>query len=450
MTKPIGRPPKQQITLSSDKNSLRLQIPASLSERDKTCYRYLGLEDNEKNRTFATKLTMEINAEIIRDSVSFEGCFSAKKHLIEAHKLKKLKDKENLNLLKPLRLGLANLFQHQTLISLYLEYASYREPQLAKTTYLRRYQGFYKRSLERCPHQNLKDGLKIREYLLERHVPLKAKGTLSMLSDMVEWARLEEKLPFDFKNSFKRYAGDIKVQEDNSRTPYQVQQLINQGIFRPTSAQVKGFTSQEAEAIIHAFENRMAARFSSSTPWDLIITFLFMTGCRHGECAALKWGDIAPDCSHIFFSRSYNDRLHLEKGTKTNQSRLFRCYPALQEFLTEIKPKDVAPQGLIFHSHKKTHIIWESLNQIWNGKGKDPKAKDYTPGILPALIEEGKVETYQSPYGTRHTFINAQIQAGIGIKDIAQMVGNTPGTISKYYESISRDKVYAVSYVKNL
>jgi len=448
MSKSIGRPSKKQITLSSDKNSLRLQIPASLSKGIRTCYRYLGLEDNMKNRTFATKLIAEINTEITNHSVVFEESFSAKKQLIEEYKLGKTENKVNTNLAQSFMSGLTNCFQRQTLISMYLEYASYKQPNLAKTTYIRRYQGFYKRSLERCPHQNVKDGLKIREYLLDRHVRLKAKEILNMLSEMVEWAKLEEKLPHEFRNAFKRYARDITIQGDNSRTPYQVQQLINQGIFRPMETKVKGFTWQEAEAIIRALEKRMASQFSNSTPWDLIVEFLFMTGCRHGECAALRWSDIPPDCSHISFSRSYDDRLHLEKETKTYESRSFFCYPALQEFLINLKPKDADPNDLVFHCRKKTHITWESLNQIWNGKGRNPKDKGYIRGILPTLIAEGKIETYHSPYGTRHTFINAQIQAGIGIKDIANMVGNTPATIAKHYESISRDKVYAVNFVK--
>jgi integrase len=338
-------------------------------------------------------------------------------------------------------------FSKQTLISLYLEYASYKKNNLAQTTYLKRYLGFYKRSLERCPHQNLKDSLKIREYLVARHVPLKAKEILSVLSEMVEWAKFEEKLPADFKNCFGRYAKDMMVREGNPTIPYQIQELIDQGIYHPTDRRVKGFTKQEAEAIIQAFERQMAARLSDATPWDLIVKFLFMTGCRHGECAALKWKDIAHDCSYIVFSRSYDDRLHLEKTTKTYEPRDFPCHPALQKFLLEIKPKNVELNDLVFHSHKKTHIIWESLNQFWNGKGTDPNSPGYIRGILPMLICEGKSKTYQSPYGTRHTFINAQLNAGMSPKDVARLVGNTPETISKYYESASREIVSPISYL---
>lgn len=440
MNKPIGRPSIGRITLSADKNRLRLQIPSSLSQEKKASYRYLGLEANKENQVFAEKLADKINKDIA-NNLSVEEAFSANLPLLDDYK-KKGKEPST-----PFLPELINWFQGQTLTSLYLEYASYRRTNLAETTYIRTYMGFYKRSIEKCPHQNLKDSLKIREYLMERHTPSKAKEILSVLSDVVEWAKFEDKLPPEFKNSYGRYAKDMRLRGAISTIPYQIRELIHQGIYHHTSRLVRGFTQQEAEAIIQAFERRMAIRLSNSTPWDLIVKFLFMTGCRHGECAALRWMDIAQDCSYIIFSRSYDDRLHLEKSTKTEEPREFPSYPALQKFLLEIKPENVNRNDLVFQSHKKTHIIWESLNQFWNGKGTDPNSQGYIQGVLTMLISEGKVKTYHPPYGTRHTFINAQLKAGINIKDVARLVGNSPETIAKYYESASREEILPINYL---
>jgi len=104
--------------------------------------------------------------------------------------------------------------------------------------------------------------------------------------------------------------------------------------------------------------------------------------------------------------------------------------------LVKIKPIDASPDSFVLGGEKP--VNFNKLNQPWTGstnahgnKGK----KATVSSIIGNLILVQKVEFYYPPYGTRHTWINIQLRAGVPVQNVAEWAGNSPDTIWKNYVS---------------
>lgn len=265
------------------------------------------------------------------------------------------------------------------------------------------YQARYGRAFHSCP-QNLNEGLKIQSYLMENHSSGEARRLISVIANMVEWAKLNQKLPANFLNVYKQYREEIKVvsRRESAQT---IQELIHAGIIGEREPEFRAFTIEEANAIIQAFEERICLNNHTQSPWDLVIKFLFWTGCRPGECAALRWSQVAADCSKITFNASWSREGRFRKGLKTEgkgaSSRSFPCGSKLQNFLLSIRPENYTPETYVFSNRAGKPIDFATFHMLWVGRNGN---KHNYVGILPTLIKEGKVEQYLPPYATRHTY----------------------------------------------
>jgi len=179
---------------------------------------------------------------------------------------------------------------------------------------------------------------------------------------------------------------------------------------------IRAFSLDEMNAIIEAYENSPTV-----SHWASFVKFLFYTGCRPGEAAALRWKHINPECTIIRFSQSYDSRTRITKCTKTETTRIFPCHERLTELLLKIKPNDLNPDEIVFPSKTKKQINHFAFFRTWRG-GTSGKRRN---SIIQELIEQGKVKQYLKPYSTRHTFITVQVNAGIDAHVIAAWVGNT-------------------------
>lgn len=76
------------------------------------------------------------------------------------------------------------------------------------------------------------------------------------------------------------------------------------------------------------------------------------------------------------------------------------------------------PNNRIFTSQRGRFICKENLrNRAWKP-------------ILSSLNID-----YKKPYSTRHTFITLALEAGMDVKDVAKLAGNSPITTYKHYAS---------------
>ena len=157
------------------------------------------------------------------------------------------------------------------LSKLWLQYVEFRKPQVSPSTYARDYQKITKR-LERmaalAPH--LGTAIEIRDWLLAHYSAEIARRTIQQLNACGRWAMESDLLTH---NPFAGLQRHIKPKRQSEKA-------------------WAAFTIQERDRIIQMFE----VREPFYAPW---VKFLFWTGCRPEEAAALKWEHVSMDCQEV-------------------------------------------------------------------------------------------------------------------------------------------------------
>jgi integrase len=253
----------------------------------------------------------------------------------------------------------------------------------------------------------LDDAVALRDELLKNYSSEEVRRLIKKFNSCCDWAKKSGLIK---ENPFADLKGQIKKTKTKSdRTPFSV---------------------EEREAILTALEkNTYASRFapiphSHYLPYT---QFLFQTGCRPEEAAALQWKHVQGDCERIRFEIAIPSDTRIQGETKTHQIRTFPCNGKLQAFLKSIKPAHVsrearvfpAPRGGMLDTHNFANRVWKPL--------------------VEALVEAGQVQQYLSQYHARHTFITLMLEAGVDAKDVARWVGNSPEIIYKHYAGRKRN-----------
>jgi integrase len=434
------RPRQETAVVGVDRGALRLQMPSYLSKKlwDKTQkYIYLGLPDTPENRLIAELVLRDIQLDVYADCV--DVTCERYVQIAEAHK----PQPPRAGLSFPSKLVPAFL-KRETVSSLFEKHCEYKQNILAETTLKEDYCRL-QRELAKCP-QDLNDGLSIQAYITANHSAYRAKRLLGAIERAIEWGKLNQIIRADFANIYKQYREDIpEISQRELAVP--IQELMQEGLLDDDESEFRAFTAEEANAIIEAFEELICRNNYSGTPWDLVVKFLFWTGCRLGECAGLKWEQVSADCSKINFKASYSHRSQVRRGLKTAgkgkgaKSRLFPCGPKLQALLLSIRSEHYDASAYVFTNRAGRPVNFSALHAYWVGSKKDGIV-----GVLPTLIRAGKVHQYLTPYQTRHTYINIQLLAGLSPARVAKLVGNSSATIHQHYESIFRNDAPPVEF----
>lgn len=181
---------------------------------------------------------------------------------------------------------------------------------------------------------------------------------------------------------------------------------------------INPFGRDERDLVIRKFEKD--PRHSHHL---LYVLFCFFTGCRPSEAIALRWSDVAPDYSKVIFTTAIvageGGRRRVD-GLKTQKRRKFPCNEQVQDILRQARSR--SDSEIVFPSKTGKPI------QIG-----DFRARHWKPVLLELGIE------YRTPYQMRHTFITQCLEAGVDVKDVARLVGNSPGTIYKNYAGEKKD-----------
>ena len=192
------------------------------------------------------------------------------------------------------------------------------------------------------------------------------------------------------------------------------------------------FTAKERDAIIFAFEHdRYSSPFSpvAHSFYTNYVKFLFMTGCRPEEASALRWKHVSKDCDKIRFEEAIPSDTRIRGTLKTGKPRTFPCNHKLQTFITSIKPEQVSVLKPVFPAPRGKEIDSHNfLNRVWKP-------------VINNLVESGEVEEYLPQYSARDTFITLALENGLDVKDVAYLVGNSPGVIYKHYAGRKRNLV---------
>jgi len=386
MTNTPRKPKASKGTVQVKSSNDRLQLVFTYAgERH---YLSLGLPDSRTNRKVA-----EAKAKIIEADIAFD------------------RFDESLDKYRPQSQAkqTASIESDGALVELWEQFVEFKRPQCSPNTMVSTY-GTFTGYVHRLPTHDLSRATDIRDYVLA-NIPLDAgKRFITRLSACCDWA-IEASLITE--NPFSGMA--IKIKKPKS--------VATDGL-----NDINPFSLQERDAIINAIETdqfcptRSAYKHSQYAP---LVKFLFATGCRPSEAAALQWQNISHDFKQISFSQAIimtETGRRIRKGLKTQEQRVFPCNPSLQKLLRSIKPEDATPETLVFPSPKNKPIdINNFRNRTWS-----------------TVLKGLKIE-YRKLYQTRHTFITHALETGkLDAKDVARLVGNSPEVIYKHYAGKKR------------
>lgn len=243
------------------------------------------------------------------------------------------------------------------------------------------------------------DAIGVRDWLMRHYSAEVARRTLVQLAAACQWAEESEML---------------------KTNPYKgLQKQIRQK--KPSEKAWAAFTIPERDRIIQAFE----VENPYYAPW---VKFLFYTGCRPEEAAALRWQHISEDCTEILFATAEPYDTRDTQGTKSGKITRFPCNARLQRLLREIRPEGYTRESRVFQG--KTGDRFEYHNF---------QARHWRPLVL-RLVKDGKIAFYLSQYHTRHTWITAALEH-LPVADVSYLARVSTAVLYAHYAGRSRHLV---------
>lgn len=194
------------------------------------------------------------------------------------------------------------------------------------------------------------------------------------------------------------------------------------GVKPPPKQKVKPFTIAEVQAIQAAFKDDPYYH-----PYADFVAFLFGTGCRFGEAAALQWKHVADDFKTVWIGESVSRGTR--KTTKTGKARTVNLTSKIATMLRERKSEESksedlvfpAPTGIPINDHTFRRRAWKTI-----------------------LAKTGI--SYRKPYATRHTAISQALASGANPLAVAEETGHDPETLFKWYASVIQPQAVMVEF----
>lgn len=368
------------IGLEEYKGYYRLRLPRDLFD-GKQRYLNTGVVVSTETRRSALALLKRLELDILEDKFDYS--------------LSKYRDRKYLSVVVPNPEPKA-----PTLREIFSQYAAWRRPQIAETTYNIGLGSRYPNIIKCLPTTRLDEAPKIRDWLLKNRSTSTAKQALVQFNAACEWAVRSQILE---DNPFKGITIGIRVTHQNEADP---------------------FTREEIATILEAFENNVHHRYY--LPY---VRFLFLTGCRTGEAVGLRWGSVANDFSSVTFKESISRGIH-KPSTKTSKPRRFPCGDSLRRLLREHKPGNAIATDLVFPNVEGSAINTATfLHNTWKGHKN-------SQGIVTKLAEDGLIERYRKLYSTRATFITLALESGTSVAQVSRWVGCSSEVIHRHYYGV--------------
>ncbi|GAP99141.1 site-specific integrase [Leptolyngbya sp. NIES-2104] len=286
------------------------------------------------------------------------------------------------------------------LLQIWLAYTEFQSHQLEPSTLKRDYGKISKRVALMPP---LSDEIAVRDWLMRRYSTETVRRMLQKFSACCGWAVRSRYLKV---NPYDGLDKDFRKKANNHDR--------------------RAFTAIERDRILTAVEeNRFASRYgkwkhSFYLPY---FQFLFWTGCRLEEANALHWRNVSKNCDRVKFCEALPADTRILGSIKTHKIREFKCNRRLIHLLQRLDRVDsfvfLSPGGSAIDSHNV-------LNRTWRP-------------VLEELVDESEIREYLPLKHCRHTFITLALEAGIEVKDVAALVGNSPDVIYRHYAAKKPD-----------
>lgn len=187
---------------------------------------------------------------------------------------------------------------------------------------------------------------------------------------------------------------------------------------KPSDIAWAAFTIPERDRIISEFESN----HPFYAPW---VKFLFWTGCRPEEAAALTWKHISPDLTEILFAHALPADMHHVQETKNRKTTRFPCNPRLQRLLELMRHSRAHHADLVFQARTGGRFHYTNFQTR------------YWKPVVTSLVERGLVAVYLSQYHTRHTWITEALNH-LSVADVAYLARVSTSVIYQHYVGRSR------------
>ncbi len=276
------------------------------------------------------------------------------------------------------------------LAELWSEFSAHKLPKLSQSTrYVFRGMTNAVRSLP-C---GLEDPARLRDWIESNHAPQSGLRLWRYLKACCAWAVERGKLP---TNPLER---------------------LRFGHGRAKPKEIDPFTAVERDQLLEIIRVGQHSAF-----YHRFISFLFFTGCRPSEAAALEWGHLSADGRSLTFcqsaTRNEQGQIRIKQSLKSQRQRRIPINERIREIIGVDEGESVlvfpAPGGGIINAKNLAARIW-----------------------YPALEVAGLPR--RNLYQCRHTFATLAIQAGLSVVDVAKILGNSPQITLKHYAGASRD-----------
>lgn len=335
------------------------------------------------------------------------------------------------------RLRLVRLQNDQTppktklsILEVWHNYLAYKKGGLRESYFINKYQKAFTNFLTSAIQATKsEDATKIRNWLIDNRNKRHVKELLFNLSEAYKLCIKNNLLD---ANPFEDLDKEIPDKGISGKTQEEAQ--IENDIDILNSS--KSYTWEEVQTILDFVKTNKKVSY-----WYNFIKFKFITGTRVGEAIAFMHQDIEWDKERILIRRTY-DRitkkfypLKTDKGYKGREVRRFPMPKdgELWNLLKSIPKSD--DSEIVFKSKGGKIIDRVTFLLVWKGRreGVNP-----WKGIIPSLIEEGKLTKYLSPYNTRHSFVtHAIFDLGIDEKIVSHWCGHKVEVSNKHYQDVA-------------
>jgi integrase len=288
------------------------------------------------------------------------------------------------------------------LAQIWAAYAEFRRGQIAPSTYKRDY-GKLSQRIEkmRATAPGLRNSIQIRDWLMETYSSETARRTIQQFNSACQWAEDSDMIT---TNPFKGVGRQLRPT-------------------RPKETNWAAFTLEERDRVIAAIDD--AAPYYG--PW---VRFLFWTGCRPEEAAALRWEHVSPDCRELLITEALPIGQTEAQSTKNYRSTRFPCGDRLQRLVRE--------QRAATGGDRAAYVI----PGVEGGRMHytNFQRRHWRP-IVMELAERGEIAFYLSQYHTRHTWITGALQAGVSVQDVSYLARVSTAVIYAHYAARARRPV---------
>ncbi len=287
------------------------------------------------------------------------------------------------------------------LVQLWAAYCEFRRGQVAPSTYARDYSKITRR-LTKMQREapGLRNAIAIRDWLIDHYANDTARRTIQQFNAACRWAMDSDIINTNPFQGIGRYL----------KPP------------RPKDTNWAAFTLTERDRIIAAFDE-LEPYYSA---W---VRFLFWTGARPEEAAALRWEHISPDCREIFFNEALPIGQTEPQATKNYRSTRFPAGDRLSRLLRQQKPVECDRGLWVFPGKEGGRMHYTNFQR-----------RHWRPIVL-HLAAQGAIAFYLSQYHCRHTWITGALAAGMSVQDVSYLARVSTAVIYAHYASRARQPI---------